>query len=300
MNLLRIIQYGWAGFWRNFWVSSATMGIMVLALCVVSLLLVMGYITDAFIEDVQGKVDISVYFERDISENEVLDIKTKIDNLQEVRETEYISQEEALKVFRERHKTNDLLMASLQELDSNPFQASLNIKANEASQFDSIVSFIEKEDGLGVVAKINFKENEKVIERLISITSSIENMGVFVTFLLSFVAMLITFNTIRLVIYNQRDEISVMKLVGASDWFIRGPFVVTGSIYGITAGAITWAIFFVALWFISEKVGAVFPGTDVYKYWSGNLFGIFGLLVGFGVALGAVSSFVAVRRYLKT
>src|SRR3989344_2076536 len=100
MNLLRIIQYGWAGFWRNFWVSSATMGIMVLALCVVSLLLVMGYITDAFIEDVQGKVDISVYFERDISENEVLDIKTKIDNLQEVRETEYISQEEALKVFR--------------------------------------------------------------------------------------------------------------------------------------------------------------------------------------------------------
>jgi len=300
MNLFRIIQYGWAGFWRNFWVSSATMGIMVLALCVVSLLLVMGYITDAFIEDVQGKVDISVYFERDISENEVLDIKTKIDNLQEVRETEYISQEEALKVFRERHKTNDLLMASLQELDSNPFQASLNIKANEASQFDSIVSFIEKEDGLGVVAKINFKENEKVIERLISITSSIENMGVFVTFLLSFVAMLITFNTIRLVIYNQRDEISVMKLVGASDWFIRGPFVVTGSIYGITAGAITWAIFFVALWFISEKVGAVFPGTDVYKYWSGNLFGIFGLLVGFGVALGAVSSFVAVRRYLKT
>ena len=298
-NFFRIIKYGWNGFWRNFWVSSATIGIMVLALSVVSLLLVTGNITDNFIRELQGKVDISVYFTREASENEMLDLKSQIESLPQVREIEYISRSEALATFKERHKTNELLIASLQELESNPFQASLNIKAQEASQFESIVSFIESQDGLGVVAKINYKENEKIIQRMMSITSSVENIGLVVTFLLSFIAMLITFNTIRLVIYNQRDEISVMRLVGASDWFIRGPFLITGSLYGAIAGGITWGVFFVAIWIFAEKIGMVFPGTDVFGYWSANLVSIFGTLVMLGVGLGSISSFVAVRRYLK-
>ena len=272
---------------------------MVLALSVVSLLLVTGNITDNFIRELQGKVDISVYFTREASENEMLDLKSQIESLPQVREIEYISRSEALATFKERNKTNELLIASLQELESNPFQASLNIKAQEASQFESIVSFIESQDGLGVVAKINYKENEKIIQRMMSITSSVENIGLVVTFLLSFIAMLITFNTIRLVIYNQRDEISVMRLVGASDWFIRGPFLITGSLYGAIAGGITWGVFFVAIWIFAEKIGMVFPGTDVFGYWSANLVSIFGTLVMLGVGLGSISSFVAVRRYLK-
>lgn len=300
MNAIaRIIKYGWQGFWRNFWVSSATIGIMTLALSVVSLLLVVGNIADTFIHELQGKVDISVYFELNASENEILDMQKKIESLPEVREVEYISRDQAISIFKERHKANELLMASLEELDSNPLQASLNIKAQEASQFGSIVSFVEGSDALGVVAKINFKENEKIISRLNSVTSSIENIGVFITFLLSFVAMLITFNTIRLVIYNYREEISVMKLVGAGDWFIRGPFIITGSLYGFVAGMITWSAFFLGLWLISEKVGAVFPGTDIYLYWKNNISQTLSILAGLGIGIGSVSSYVAVRRYLK-
>lgn len=298
-NFPRIFKYGWLGFCRNPWVSTATIGIMILALAVVSSLLILGNITNTFVSELQGKVDVSVYFKQDAEEANVMQLKYALEARSDVRDVEYVSRDNALSLFKERHKDNELLMASLTELGTNPFQASLNIKANKASQFDAIVSFIETTKIKDLVDKINYKQNEKVIQRLTSITSSIENIGVFFTLALSFVAVIITFNTIRLVIYNYRDEISVMKLVGASDWFIRGPFVITGVLYGAVSAFITWFLFLFAVWIISEKAITVFPGTDILAYWSGNALGIIALLLGFGISLGAISSFIAINRYLK-
>ena len=298
-NLLRIIRYGWLGFWRNVWVSVATVGIMVLALSVVSGLLVVGNIADTFVKELQGKVDVSVYFSEAADESKILQLQSSLEARPDVRDVEYISRDDALALFKERHKDSELLLASLAELNSNPFQGSLNIKAQKASQFEAIVSFIEGSGSAAIIGKINFKENEKVIQKLQSITSSIENIGLFFTIALSLVAVLITFNTIRLVIYTYRDEISVMKLVGASDWFIRGPFIFTGFIYGALSALVTYLAFFFVIWLISEKAGAVFPGTDIFAYWAGNFVGLLGLLLVFGVGLGVFSSFVAIGRYLK-
>ena len=298
-NLLRIIRYGWLGFWRNVWVSVATVGIMVLALSVVSGLLVVGNIADTFVKELQGKVDVSVYFSEAADESKILQLQSSLEARPDVRDVEYISRDDALALFKERHKDSELLLASLAELNSNPFQGSLNIKAQKASQFEAIVSFIEGSGSAAIIDKINFKENEKVIQKLQSITSSIENIGLFFTIALSLVAVLITFNTIRLVIYTYRDEISVMKLVGASDWFIRGPFIFTGFIYGALSAVVTYLAFFFVIWLISEKAGAVFPGTDIFAYWAGNFVGLLGLLLVFGVGLGVFSSFVAIGRYLK-
>jgi len=298
-NLLRIIRYGWLGFWRNVWVSVATVGIMVLALSVVSGLLVVGNIADTFVKELQGKVDVSVYFSEAADESKIFQLQSSLEARPDVRDVEYISRDDALALFKERHKDSELLLASLAELNSNPFQGSLNIKAQKASQFEAIVSFIEGSGSAAIIDKINFKENEKVIQKLQSITSSIENIGLFFTIALSLVAVLITFNTIRLVIYTYRDEISVMKLVGASDWFIRGPFIFTGFIYGALSALVTYFAFFFVIWLISEKAGAVFPGTDIFAYWAGNFVGLLGLLLVFGVGLGVFSSFVAIGRYLK-
>jgi len=272
---------------------------MVLALSVVSGLLIIGNITDTFVRELQGKVDVSVFFDQESDEAKILELQYSLEAREDIRDVEYISREDALSLFKDKHKDSELLMASLVELDSNPFQASLNIKAQDASQFGSIVSFIENSESRGIVEKINYKENEKVIQKLISITSSIENIGLVFTLALSFVVVLITFNTIRLVIYTYRDEIIVMKLVGASDWFIRGPFIIAGLLYGIFSAIITWAAFFVLVWIISEKTGSFFPGTDIFAYWSGNFLSILSLLFAFGVGLGVFSSFIAIRRYLK-
>jgi len=298
-SIFRIIKYGWLGFVRNIWVSVATIAIMVLALSVVSGLLVIGNITDTFVRELQGKVDVSVYFSQDADESKILQLQYALEARDDVREVEYVSREDALTLFKNRHKDSELLMTSLEELATNPFQGSLNIKAQKASQFEAIVSFMEGSGSADVIDKINFKENEKVIQKLESITSSIDNIGLFFTLALSLIAVLITFNTIRLVIYTYREEISVMKLVGASDWFIRGPFVFTGLLYGIVSAIATYLAFFLVVWIISEKTGAVFPGTDILAYWSGNSLGIFALLFGFGTGLGAFSSFIAIGRYLK-
>jgi len=298
-NLLRIIKHGWSGFSRNIWVSIATMGIMVLALSMMSGLLIIGNITNTFVSELEGKVDISVYFTQDAQDGKIFQLQYALEAREDIREVKFVSRDDALATFKERHKDSELLMASLSELDTNPFQGSLNIKAQKASQFEAIVSFVEGSGNAEIIDKINFKENEKVIQKLTSITSSIQNIGLFFTLGLALIAVLITFNTIRLVIYTYRDEISVMKLVGASDWFIRGPFVFTGFLYGVLSAIITYSAFFFVVWIISEKAGSVFPGTDILAYWSGGAVGIFTLLVAFGAGLGVFSSFVAIGRYLK-
>ena len=298
-NFFRIIKYGWIGFWRNRWVSTATVGIMVLALSVASSLMIIGNITETFVAELQGKVDISVYFKTEAEEAKILKLQYELETVEAVKEVEYISREDALALFKERHKDNELLMASLAELSNNPFQASLNIKAHEASQLSSIASFVEGSSVAEIIDKVNFKENEKVIQKLTSITSSIERIGLFFTLALTLIVVLITFNTMRLVIYNSREEISIMKLVGASDWFVRGPFVVAGALYGFVASITTWLMVFFIIWIISERVGSVFPGTDVFGYWTGNFFSTFLMLMFFGVGLGTLSSFIAIRRYLK-
>jgi len=298
-TFLRIIKYGWLGFWRNIWVSTATVGIMALALSVVSVLLILGNITDTFVSELQGKVDVSVYFEKDSDEAQILQLQYALEARADIREVEYISQDAALDLFKDRHKDSEILMASLDELAANPFQGSLNIKAQTASQFNAIVSFIEGSASATIIDKINFKENEKIIARLTAITSSIERIGLFFTIGLALIVVLVTFNTIRLVIYGSRDEISVMKLVGASNWFIRGPFVVAGLMYGFFAAIFTWLAFFMIVWIVSEKMGAIFPGTDMLGYWAGNSFGILTLLLALGMGLGALSSSIATGRYLK-
>lgn len=298
-NFSRIIKYGWAGFVRNSWVSTATIGIMVLALAVVSSLMILDNITETFVSELQGKVDISVYFNADADETGMLKLQYELEAREDVREVEYISRDDALASFRDRHRDNELLMASLAELNNNPFQASLNIKAHESSRLASIASSVESSSVASIIDKVNFKENEVVIQKLNSITSSIDKIGLFFTFALSLIVVLITFNTIRLVIYSSREEISIMKLVGASDWFIRGPFLVAGALYGIIASITTWLLVFFILWIISANVGSVFPGTNVLGYWAGSFIGTLFTLLLFGVGLGTLSSFIAIRRYLK-
>jgi cell division transport system permease protein len=298
-NFHRIWKYGWLGFSRNLWISTAAILTITLALSVVSGLLVMGNITDTFVKELQGKIDVSVYFKQSAQEAKILQLQYALQARSEVAGVEYVSQDKALDLFKDRHKDNELLMSSLKELNQNPFQASLNIKAQKASQFDAIVSFVEGFENKDIVEKVNYKENEKVIQRLTAITSSIQKSGLVFTIILALIVLLVTFNTIRLVIYNYKDEISVMKLVGASDWFIRGPFVVTAALYGVFSAVITWLFFFLIIWLVSEKTGTIFTGTDILSYWAGNFFGIFMLLLLLGGGLGVLSAFIAMRRYLK-
>ena len=298
-SLQRIFQTGWTNFKRNRYISVGTTGVMVLVLVLFSGLMAVNFLSSEVVVNLREKIDVSAYFKTDISENEILSVKSELESLDSVKKVEYVSAEQALFEFKERHAGDAVIQDSLAELDFNPLQASLNIKAQDSAQFASIVQFLETNKFRSVIDKINYYENEKVISRLQSIAVGIQNWGFIITMILAVIAVLVTFNTIRLTIYNQRQEIEIMKLVGGSSWHIKAPYLVEGGLYGAFAAAVTAVIFYPTLFFISPKIASFMPGTSLMSYFFSNTFQFLFLIFFVGVLLGVVSSFVAIRRFLK-
>lgn len=299
VGLKRIFKWAFKNFWRNGWLSTATVSIMALTLLVITVLLMVNVVANAVLENLEKKIDISVYFKLEASEQEILNVKSKLEELVEVESVDYTSQEEALISFKERHKDNPILLQSLEELEVNPLEASLNIKAQETSQYASINQFLEGVYYQDIIDKVNYMQNKEVIEKLNKIVVDVKTGGLALTFLLALIVFLVTFNAIRLAIYSSREEISIMRLVGASNWFIRGPFIIEGMLYGLIATIISLAILYPVFYFISPKLSSFLPIGDIFVYFKVNLLSFFLLLLGIGVVLGAFSSFIAVRKYLK-
>lgn len=275
----------------------ATILVMVLVLFVLGNLIFVGAFAGTVLNALEEKIDISIYFFPDASEESILAVKSDLDALPDVARVEYISRERALEEFREKHKANALIVEALEELGDNPLVASLNIKARDPSEYASISQFL-LDKNYPIVDKINYFENQLVIDRLGAIVNTIRGTGAFLVIFLGFVAILVAFNTVRLAIYTMRDEISIMRLVGASRWFIRGPFLVSGVLYGAVAAVLTTLFFFPVAWFLSPKLGFLVSDFNLFSYFLANFWEFFGIMLGAGVALGAVSSFIAIRRYL--
>lgn len=295
----RIMASGWTNFKRNSFMSFGATGVMALALLVFSGLIVLNFFTDQVVGFLDEKVDVSVYFQNDAKEDQILKIKTDLEQLGSVRTINYISQEQALEDFKNRHRGDQLIQDSIAELDANPLQASLNVKAVDPSQYASIAQFLEGNALKTVIDKISFYENEAAINRIRGISRTFSRGGLGVTLLLALVAVLVTFNTIRLTIYNKKQEIEIMKLVGATNWHVRGPFMVEGGLYGLFASLLTLAVFYPAVYFISNKLLGFAPEINLFNHHLGNIGQMFFLVIGAGLLLGVFSSFIAIRRHLK-
>lgn len=302
-KIKRIIKAGFVNFWRNGWVSLATVLIMIITLFSIGSLIFAKAILNSTLSQIQDKVDVSVYFKTDSLEEDIFALKTKLEGLGEIKSIEYISREQALENFMERHKDNALIMQSLEELGSNPLGAVLNIKAKETSQYESIAKFLDDSLEAGgeqsVIDKVNYYQNRIVIDRLGKIVDSTKNLGVSLSIILIFISLLVTFNTVRLAIYSSREEIGVMRLVGASGKFISGPFVIEGIMHGLIASIITTALFYPLSYWLGKSTENFFGGINIYQYYITNLVQFFLILFGVGIILGAISSFIAVRRYIK-
>ncbi len=298
ISLKRIIRSGWLNFSRNKGLSLATIFIMVMTISLVTSLFLFRDITQFLISSLQEKVDISVYFKEAVQEKDILQLREEINKIPEVKNIEYVSRETALERFTQRYKDNQVVMESLAEV-GNPLLASLNIKAWEASQYITVTNFLETSSYKNLIDKVDYYQRKPVIERIFSITSAINKTGIGFSLILAIVAILVAFNTIRLAIYNSKEEISVMRLVGASNWFIRGPFLVQGAISGFAAAIITLLIFTGALFFLSPKLEILFPGLNIFNSFTGNLGILFLIQIFTGVGLGVVSSIIAIRKYLK-
>ena len=254
-TLFRIIKYGALGFWRNGWVSIATISVMVVVSVVLQGLLLFNVLTRMAIETVQDKIDISVYFVKETAEDDILAFQRSLEELPEIRVVEYISRSQALEMFRERHADEPTIIQSLDELKENPFLASLNIKAFNPRDYSVIASYLENSPQRDKFERITYAQNAVVIDRLNRIIDVARSGGAIIIAFLAFVAALVTFNTIRLAIYADREEISIMRLVGASNTLIRGPYMIQGITYGLIAGFISLLIALPVVLFSSVNTG---------------------------------------------
>jgi cell division transport system permease protein len=298
LALYRIIKAGWHNFQRNGWLSLATVSVMFLAIFSMGSLLLTNVVLQNILTNLQSKVDVSVYLKAGISQQEITQIRADLAAMGEVKNVTYVSADQALDSFKAKHSDNPTLIESLNEL-GNPLLPALNIEAEAASQYDGIINFLQNGKYQDDIEKINYQENRSLIERLSSFSNNIRRSGIILSIILAVIAGLVTFNTIRLAMYNFREEIGVKRLVGASDWYIRGPFIVEGMIYGAIAAVATIILFLPILYFISPKISAFVPESDIFGWFKSNLVGMFILQMLIGMVLGVASSFVAIRKYLK-
>lgn len=294
----RILRTSWQSLVRNGWLTTATILVMTLTLFVIGGLLLLGVTAQVVIQELANKIDIAVYFLPNTARDDIFNVKNNIEGLSEVASVNYISQEQALEEFKGRHQNDAVILASLEEVGGNPLEATINIKTKDSSKLAAVASYLQDKN-YPVVDKINYFENQIVIDRLSSIIHSLQSTGLGVIAVLAAIAILVAFNTIRIAIWSFREEIGIMRLVGASAWFIRGPFLVGGVMYGIISGILAAVIFFPVLWVLSPKLLVVIPSIDLYKYLETNILQFVGILTGAGIVLGVISSFFAVRKYLK-
>lgn len=297
------MRAGFVGFWRNAYVSLASVFVITVALFVIGSTMFVDQLLTTSLSTLQQKVDINVYFVPSATQDDIDAIRTAVAALPDVATVTYTSREEALEEYRARNQNDEIAMQALAELDDNPLGANLAIQARETSQYESIARFLEEKRELAaaqtpIIDEINYARNKESIDTLTSIIGAVEQASFAVMLVLIIAAVLITFNTIRLAIYTAREEISIMRLVGASNMFIRGPFMLQGVMYGFVAGVLSLLIFYPILVWLGPLTETFFE-FNLFTYFVSNFSYIFGVLIGIGVVLGLVSSLLAVARYLR-
>ncbi len=297
----RIIKSGFVSFWRNGFVSLSSVLIITVTLFSLGGIIFAGALLNSSLQQIKQKVDVNVYFVPNAQEADILALKKKVEALPEVALVQYVSRDQALANFKERHANDQITLQALSELPDNPLGAVLNIKAKETSQYEGIAKFLDSEGGdQGTfIDKINYYQNKTAIDTLTKMIDGGTRIAIALTLALVLISILNIFNTIRLAIFFAKEEIGVMRLVGASNQFVRGPFIISGIIYGIVSAALTLVLFYPATFWVAKVTSTFFSGFSLFSYYGSNFPSIFCLIVGTGIILGSISSYLAVRKYLK-
>jgi cell division transport system permease protein len=299
----RIFSAGATTFSRNALVSFATVLIMTATLTIVATLMLLSAVLSNTLTAIEDKVDVNVYFTTSAQEADILSVKSHLEKLPEVARVEYTSRDKALADFRARHADDQLTLQALDQLGENPLGASLAIKATDPSKYAGIVNYLSDDANIpgssSIIERVNYYQNKTVIDRLTQAIGATQKAGLAIAILFAIASVIIAFATVRLAIYSARDEIAVMRLVGASNTFIRGPFIVAGVIAGVISAIITLILFWPVTWYAGQKLASWLGGFNLFAYYTSHFPFIFLVLVGSGILLGGLASYVAVRRYLR-
>lgn len=298
ISLARAFKFSFQDIIRNVWLSLVTVIILVLALFSVNLLLGVQVISSTAVETVRDKVDISLYMRSDAAESDILALRAQLSALPDVREVAYVSKQQALADFQQKHQNNPDVMDALRQLDTNPLSPSLIIRPNDFDRYDDLISALNKISN-PIIESRNFDDHKLLLEKINAITARVGEAGFLVSLLFIFITLLVLYNTIRVAIYTHRQEIAIMRLVGASSWFIRAPFLISSLIYTAIGMVMVTGLFYLFLTLLQPYLETFFLNYDfnIISYFAANFWRFF-LLEFLGAALvNVIASFVAVRKY---
>lgn len=299
-SVSRITKLGLTNFWRNRWLSIASTLVMTLTLLIITLFVVMTIVIGKTTDRIKAKMDISVYFKDSATTEEISNLQETLAARPDVKEVKYISKEEALQIWNERQK--NLRIKELVTTEENPLPRSLAIKAQDPSQLDNIANFLAAEENASIIHQISYEENKQIIDKLLAITAFIKQMGGIFSAIFIIISILVILNTIRLAIFSRREEIEIMRLVGASDRFIRVPFVVEGVLYGFLACVLAMLLMWMGIFAVTPLVNRYLGetvATGMQSFFISHLAWIFLLQFFVGIIVGIFSSLFSIRRYLK-
>jgi len=300
----RIIKTGVQNFVRNAWLSIAAMAVMVITLGIILFSVVASATFNNTITQITDKIDISVYLKDEVSEERREELLGDVKNLENVKSVEFISKEAALEEYRRANENNIDLLLAISQTD-NPLPASLRIKPNDVNRIEEIRDYIEQPEIKELQSdETSYSSDRKeAIDKITGATTFLQQVGFVGVIVFSIISMLIIFNTIQMAIFNRRDELQIMRLLGASTSYIRGPFIVEAIVYGIISAVISVSIAASLFSIASNAFAASSLGlldiSFAYEYFNNNFVIILTLQLVAGILIGAVSSFIATRRYLK-
>lgn len=297
----RVVRYAFQNMWRNFGLAVITITILTLALVSVNALYGLRALAGAAITAVERQVDVSVFFSPRATAEQIEQVKSYIYEVAPISNSDYVSPEQALDAFRERHAGDDDIVRSLDVLEENPLGAILIVRTKDTADYKKILTALSADEFSGVIQKRSFEDRGKIVENVQLLTSRLERFSLGLAVLFACIAVLIIFNAIRIAIYTQREEITIKKLVGATNGFIRAPFLIEAFLYvAISLGA-TAALVSVAVRVVDPYLGPLFVGGgfSLYETFFGEWLVIFGSQ--FAVVLGVawMTAAIAMRKYLR-
>ncbi len=301
LSILRAIKFTFQNILRNFWLSFITLTIFVLTLVTVNTVLFVNVVAQEVLESVEERVEVTIYFTPEASEDLVKSAQGYLRGFGQVRDVQFVSAEDALASFEERHAGDEVVLASLEEIGENPFGNALVVSTYSTDDFAFILEAIETPEYSSYIKEKDFTDYEAIIERIDALSWRIRVAGFALAALFAFIAVLIIFNTIRVAIYVHRDEIGIMKLVGANDWFVRAPFLLEAILYSLKATIIMAIILFLFLELSQDWLVSYFGEShvDVAAYFVENGPTLFLAQFGALALLSLLTTAYAMRRYLR-
>lgn len=296
----RVVKAGFVSFYRNGWLSVAATGIVTFTLMLISVFLLMLLLGQDIITTIQKKIDVEVFFNDNAKVADIQTIQQQLEQQPNTESVRYITKKEALEIYKGRVPGKDYVKEITEE--ENPLPPSLRIKAKDPNQLDAFNPVLESDFAKPLINTRTDKNNQPLIDKLRNIVSFVRSVGLFISLVVLVFSILVVFNTIRITIFSRRQEIEIMKLVGASNWYIRGPFIIEGIFYGIIATLVALGAMELMITLfgdsITAKLGSDVP-INVKEYYRDRLplFLMANLLIG--ILVGVLSSYIAIRRHLK-